>query len=127
MEQEKDELRYRFTAWLEVVVKRAKIDYIRQLRRRVKEISLDSDSLTNKLVYEQQEIHSDEFDFDNGKLSRLFEKLSSSKKRVLILLFVHNLEPEEVADKLGCTVQHVYNQRSTALKELRKNMGGNHD
>ena len=31
--------------------------------------------------------------------------------------------PEEVAAELGCSIQHIYNQRSVALKELRENIG----
>ena len=42
MNNNKDELKGRFTAWLEVVVKRAKIDYIRKLNRQPKFVPLDS-------------------------------------------------------------------------------------
>ena len=40
------------------------------------------------------------------------------------MLFVLEMEPEEIARELGCTVQNVYNQRSLALKRLRKALEG---
>lgn len=117
-----DELRYRFTAWMKIVVKRAKIDYIRQIKRRPKELSIDDKSLSYRLVYEQELIttNSNDFEFENKDLMRVFKGLSEKRKQILILVFVHNLSPEEVARKIGCSTQCVYNQQSLALKEFRK-------
>ncbi len=41
MRKGKDELKGKFTAWMKVVVKRAKIDYIRRLIRHSNEISIE--------------------------------------------------------------------------------------
>lgn len=124
MEQQNDDLRNRFTAWMQVVVKRAKIDYIRRLKKHANEISLDNNSVAQSLVCEMQESQTTDFDFDDEILAKVFEKLSLSKRHVLTLLFVHNYTPEEVAVELRCSIQHVYNQRSVALKELREHIGG---
>lgn len=41
------------------------------------------------------------------------------RRRILELLFIEGLEPIEVSELLGCSLQHVYNRRSAAIKELR--------
>lgn len=64
----------------------------------------------------------DGFDFENEHLAKLFMKLAPKKRKVLEMLFVHCLEPEDVAKNLQCTLQHVYNMRSLALKELKEKM-----
>ena len=51
-----------------------------------------------------------------------YTKLSSGKQRVLNMLFVKDMKPEEIAEELHCTVQHVYNQRSLAVKALKKQL-----
>lgn len=118
-----DELRYRFTAWMKIVVKRAKIDYIRRQNKRCKEISIESKNLSYKLVYEPQIIiDNNSFDFENKDLLRVFKKLSEKRKQILIFIFVNNFTAEEIAAKMNCSVQYVYNQHSLALKELRKGM-----
>lgn len=121
-----DVLRYRFTAWMKIVVKRAKIDYIRRLKKRPKELSIDDKNLSHKLVYEPQIItNCNDFDFENKDLLRVFKGLSERRKQILILIFVKNLSPEDVAEKMGCSVQYVYNQQSLTLKQLRKRMEEN--
>lgn len=124
MELKDDVLRCKFTAWMQVVVKRAKIDYIRCLKRHYNEISIEDNQLSDKLIAEPINIieSADEFEFDNEKLANLFMKLAPKKQKVLKMLFVNNMEPEEVAEQLHCTLQHVYNMRSLALKELKSKM-----
>lgn len=36
------------------------------------------------------------------------------------MLFVEERTPKEVAGRIGCSLRHVYKQRSQALKQLRK-------
>ena len=126
MRQDADDVRYRFTAWLKIVVKRAKIDYIRRLKKRPKELSIDDKKLSHELVYEPQLItNNNDFDFENKDLLRVFKGLSEKRKQILILIFVHNFTAEEVAAKMRCSVQYIYNQHSLALKELRNKMEDN--
>lgn len=101
MEQQNDDLRNRFTAWMQVVVKRAKIDYIRRLKKHVNEISLDNNAVTQSLVCEMQESRATGFDFDDETLAKVFEKLSLSKRCVLTLLFVHNIHPKRFLPSWG--------------------------
>ncbi len=121
MKLENDELRCKFTAWMQVVVKRAKIDYIRRLKRHYNEISIDDEKVLDKLQFKPiNEITLDDgFEFDNELLAKLFMKLTPQKRKVLELLFVHNMPAEEVTAELQCSLQHIYNLRSLAIKELK--------
>lgn len=122
--QEKDELRARFTAWLKTLLERAKIDYIRHEQLKPKTIALDM--VENDLYVPEPEaaVTHDSFDFENEMLKAAFMRLSSSQKNILVLLFVEQLNADEAAQKLGCTVQHVYNLRSKAIIALRKELIG---
>lgn len=126
MNHHRDELKGRFTAWMKVLVKRAKINFLRRLKRHSAEIPIGDENITQKLVYTPKMTNDKGlFDFDSKLMSDLFDELTQSKKRVLTLLFVCDMTPEEIAKELGCSVQHVYNQRSLALKELRKKLEAN--
>lgn len=118
---EKDELRARFTVWLKTLLRRAKIDYIRLERRYPKTVTLE---LTEKetAIPIPEIVIPNSFDFENDKLRAAFMRLSLSKRNILEMLFVQGLEANEAARELGCTIQHVYNLRSKALKELRKEL-----
>lgn len=126
MDQQNDDLRNRFTAWMQVVVKRAKIDYIRRLKAHPREVSIEDENVRNKLFYKPTESMrvANTFSFDNRRLETVYKKLSPQKRRILELLYVHNYTPEEVAGILHCCIRNVYNQRSLILKELRKKMNG---
>ena len=124
MEQEND-VRNRFTAWMQLVVKRARIDYIRSLKRRKNEIALNEEFFEDKLIYEPKDecLESvDGFAFANEKLMAALYSLPKKRREILELLFIHNLTSEEIAEKQNCTVQNIYNQRSLALKELKEKM-----
>ena len=125
MGQQNDELRYRFTAWMKVVVTNAKIDYIRRQNRHSNEISIENDKLADTLTYEPINEFDDlnGFNFDNGNLFAAFKKLTPKRKQVLELLYVRNLTPEEITVELQCSLQYVYNLRSLAIKELKTLLG----
>lgn len=59
------------------------------------------------------------FDFEEEKLERAFQSLTEQRQRILTMLFVEEKTPEEIAGKLGCSLQNVYKQRSKALTALR--------
>lgn len=124
MDQDND-VRNRFTAWMQLVVKRARIDYIRSLQRHKNEIALNEEFFEDKLIYEPKDegLESvDGFAFANEKLMAALYSLPKKRREILELLFIHNLTSEEIAEKLNCTVQNIYNQRSLALKELKEKM-----
>lgn len=123
MKKERDELRGRFTRFMEVTVRNARIDYLRKLKRQVPTVPLDG-------IPESQFGYADSlpsdvgFDFDDERLSQAFVELSSVRQRILTLLFVHEIKPSEIAWLLDCPVEYVYKQRSLAIKRLRRKLGG---
>ena len=64
----------------------------------------------------------DSFDFEEQRLAEAFRELPLMRRRILEMLFVEDLTPSEIAAKLHCSVQHVYNQRSLAIKRLRERL-----
>lgn len=88
------------------------------------EISIDDEKVLDKLQFEPiNEITLDDgFEFDNELLAKLFMKLTPQKRKVLELLFVHNMPAEEVTAELQCSLQHIYNLRSLAIKELKSKL-----
>lgn len=120
MEQEHDELRYEFTAWLKVVAHNARIDYIRKLKTHAQETGLDS-QLIETLAYEPrfEELGNESFNFEDDKIVTAFSKLPKSLKKILEMTYIRNMSSAEIAKKLKCSLQYVYARRSMALKMLR--------
>lgn len=124
-ESEKDELRARFTGWLEVTLYRAKLNYLKKQDRERNTIYVEA--LPEELLVEENPerkwIHGlteqSGFDFEEEKLERAFQKLTQQRQRILTMLFVEERTPEEIARQLGCSKQNVYKQRSQALAVLR--------
>ena len=123
MKKEKDELRGRFTRFMEVTVRNARIDYLRKLKRQVPTVPLDSIP-ESQLGYADFQPPDVGFDFDDERLSRAFVELPSVRQRILTLLFIHELKPSEIARLLNRSVEYVYKQRSQAIKRLRRMLGG---
>ena len=124
-ESEKDELRARFTGWLEVTLYRAKLNYLKKQERErntlyvgmLPEELLVEENMEQKWVHRLTEQKG--FDFEQGNLERAFQSLTQQRQRILTLLFVKEKTPEEIAGQLGCSKQNVYKQRSHALAALR--------
>ena len=117
----RDELRGRFTRFLEVTMKHVRQNYLRKLSREPKTISLDIVSEAEiPLIAGPTPYGEHEFTFEESRLAEAFRQLPMARQKVLICLFVEEMYPEEIAELMGCTVQHIYNQRSLAVKKLRK-------
>lgn len=117
----RDELRGRFTRFLEVAMKHVQQNYLRKLSREPKTISLDIVSeIEIPLIAGPTPYEEHEFTFEESRLAEAFRQLPMARQKVLIYLFVEEMYPEEIAELMGCTVQHIYNQRSLAVKKLRK-------
>lgn len=129
---EKDELRARFTKWLETVIRRAQIDYLRKYGRDYEIISIEEipeDAFAVSAEDNRWMISHDKsaFDFEEERLAKAFYELPLMRQRILTMLFVEEKKPEEIAKILHCSIQHVYNQRSLALKKLRILLGKDGD
>ena len=122
----KDELQARFTVWLEKVIYSAKIDYIRQSTKEPKRISLEDAERRNEIAYlqdiklEDYDISKGEYAFDNERIELAFSTLSKVARQVLLLLYVFDMAPDEVAFELGCSVQNIYKVRAHAIANLRE-------
>lgn len=120
-----NEIQYRFTAWLQKLVKRARIDYLRTKRNQNREDSLNKVSGIKNLTYEMKlvptkDLTKGEYDFEREDVARAFSSLSITKRKVLLFLFVEELTPKEVAELLCCTEQSVSNVKRKALKKLKE-------
>ena len=101
----------------------AQKNYLRTEGKRPKTISIDEIELpiTDTLLPKIETV-SGSFDFAEQQLADAFRELPLMRRRILELLFVDELSPAEIAQKLHCSVQHVYNQRSLAIKRLRERL-----
>lgn len=128
---ERDELRGRFTKWMQVLAYRTRRKYLAACVNRADKISLEDipeeflgvDDLPIVLTGEES------FEFEGEALEKAFACLPEKKRQVLICLFAMEQSPEEAAEKLGCTVQNIYNQKFLAVKSIRNSLkgGGCHD
>ena len=124
-QQENDELRARFTAWIEITLYRAKINYLKKQDKERKTIYVEA--LPEELLVEESQerkwVHrlteQNGFDFEEERLERAFQSLTGQRQRILTMLFVEEKTPAEIARRLGCSQQNVYKQRSQALNVLR--------
>ena len=62
------------------------------------------------------------FDFEEERLAKAFYELPLMKRKILEMLFVEEIKPEEIAKKLNCSSQYVYNQKFRAIKTLREQL-----
>ncbi len=124
-QQDHDQLRARFTQWLEKLIQRARIDYFRIVPRSVETISFEDIPeynlpFVNDSVFPASE--NTDFDFEEKRLAKAFYQLPLMKQKILTMLFVEELKPEEIASRLNCSANYVYTQKARALSKLRKLM-----
>ena len=118
---EHDELRARFTAWLETTVYRARLKYLEREKPKVNIVSIEelpesALAVSEKAAYANPK---SAFVFEEERLAEAFAKLPIKRQEILTMLFVEERKPEEIARILNCSPQHVYDQRYQALKKLR--------
>ena len=114
------ELLWRFTAYMEKVVHNARIDYLRSQDYLKKEGALVQLLADNLITYDDPiSVNENEFDFEEERLAAAFPRLTLMRRRILTLIYVDGMSPQEVADKLNCPIKLVYNHKHEALKRLR--------
>ena len=116
---EPDVLRARFTCWLEVLVYRARRKYLRKEEHRIKTISLDALPEEQWPIAPAPVLRETEFDFEEERLARAFSELSVERQKLLTLVFLYDLKPEEAAEVLHYSIKKFYNNKYEALKKLR--------
>ena len=125
---ERDELRAKFTRWLETVIKRAKIDYLRKYENRPETISYEDIPEKELIDLAQRELWPSStrmqtpYDFEEERLTKAFMELPLKRRQVMELLFLADLSETETAKRLNCSLQYVRNQWCIALKKLRSRL-----
>ena len=119
----RDELRGRFTRWIVITAKNAQKNYLRAEKKQLQTVPLEeADVAIVDTALLSAGVTPDSFDFEEQRLAEAFRELPLMRRRILEMLFVEELTPSEIAAKLHCSVQHVYNQRSLAIKRLRERL-----
>lgn len=124
---DQDRLRAEFTVWLDTLVRRAKLDYLRKHKTLPDIISLEELGEDNMAISEDEWtrhilLQEDDFNFEEEKLARAYAELPLMRKQILKLLYVDELEVKEIARLLNCSAQYVSNQKQKGIKHLRKRM-----
>lgn len=118
-----DELRARFTSWLDTTIYRARLKYLAEEANRIPCTSLDAVSEECLWSFDDYQFaisREHQFDFEEERLAKAFANLPVQRQQILTMLFVEERKPEEIARLLHCSVQHVYDQRYQTIRKLRK-------
>jgi len=124
-------LRYKFTAFLEVTIRKAKIDYVRiYVRKQSREATvgaiLESDcncmdmDLLSSMRFEER-------GFDNAALDQAFAALPDRMRKVLTCVYLYRMNADEIALVYGYKKSYVYKLKQEALKRLRTSIGAIQD
>lgn len=121
---QEDRLRARFTSWLTTLLRRARIDYLRQLERDPNTIAIDAIDEYQMAAEDKYFSMLSDFQFEEERLAQAFFSLSARKSEILKCLFAEQLTVEETAKRLHTTIENVYKEKSRALATLRKKLNG---
>ncbi len=114
----------KFTIWIKKVIQHARIDYLRHINRQISaelldEINEEYFSYEDTYNMDGVDLDSGSFDFEDELVERAFSKLTLKRRKILLMLFVGEYSPSEVADNLSISINRVYVERCLALKFLR--------
>ena len=129
-EGKNDELRARFTKWMEVTMYRARIDYLKKQNSKKRDVYIDDviDEITYRLCKTSDTssviLKQNSFKFTNDSVEDAFENLSKIERQVLIKLYAEDKKIKEVAGELGYSLSHTYRIKDAALNNLKKMLGG---
>jgi DNA-directed RNA polymerase specialized sigma24 family protein len=123
---EDEELRGRFTIWLEKTLLRKRNKYLSRMRAPYLVLSLDVLSETALPFFPEPEIRETDFCFEDEDLCFAYHQLYPQYRKLLIMLYVHQLKPSEIS-KLGyCKGTHqLYSIKYRILQELRAALSKN--
>ena len=118
-------------AMLKIIVKNAKIDYIRKNRREFETINIDGldvysnenieKEIINKIDEEIQAYRLEEI-FDDQNMFKNVKALTYSEKLVLFLYFIKMKNDEEIAKELFSTRSAINKKRLRAIEKIRKEL-----
>lgn len=124
---DRDELRAEFTVWLDTLIRRAKLNYLRQQKQQVETVSLDEIPEEMLPLDRKSEVSvvsdsSNDFDFVEERLANAFAELPLMRQQILQMIFIDEMKVGEIAEKIHCSPKYVSNQRLKGLKYLRERM-----
>ena len=122
--QDLDErLKARFTLWLDRLMYRARINYLQKYYSAPESIGLEQvpeELLAKEDAYDLAVKTDEGFVFEEERLAQAYRQLPLMKKQILSMLFVDQLSPAEIAERLNCSIRTVYNQKYRAIKALKE-------
>jgi RNA polymerase sigma factor (sigma-70 family) len=111
-----------FDAWAHTIVQNACRKFIHKAFKKSavpedKKVELDDDLVVpNELLLDVQALHNEA----GGELTEALEQLSEARRTVVQLIYFDEMEPLEVAQKMGKSVGAIYGLQFHALNDLRK-------
>ena len=123
-----NDIEIKFTAWLKVLVKRARLDYVRRKQHLKREIFFDDlgEQDIRYIISNNPTEFKEAFEtFENKDLSEIYEQLTDTQRSVLYRIFVCEETTTEIALSTGWSVQYIYNQKYLAIKKFREFFKGN--
>lgn len=117
-----DPLRGKFTRFLMYTVDNTVSNYLRKNRVREYPVGILK---SQRVDFSSEGSRLRGFDFNWDELAQAYCNLPRSYQKVLFLLLVEELTPQEAAKSLHCTVHQIYVRKSRAIKNLRDQLGGN--
>ena len=127
-----DALQYRFTAYVQKAIDRARWTYLKQCREDNQiVVSLDEMIEAGKDLSSSVDFDAAAFfsikDFEqlieNDALSRAILELSSKERQILALHIIYKVPIFEIADLLGANYNTMYSMYVRTLKKLAKKLG----
>ena len=113
--EENNNLKAEFTAWLNILAYRTKLNFIRNESKHTCNISFDESDVK---CYDGSE-DNPQFEFQCVWLREAFNYLPTSQQKILEMLYLKGKRVAEIASEMKCSQQNIYNQKSKALKFLR--------
>ena len=95
------------------------LNQLQKEQHRIKAISLEELPEDQQPTTPVPVLRETEFEFEEERLARAFSTLSADRQRLLTLLFLYDLKPEEAAEMLHYSIKKAYNSKYEALKKLR--------
>ena len=116
-----DVLRYRFTSWLTVLLRRAKSRYLLKLKHSIPTYPIDW--LPEELFFYEFDFcpaKQSDFYFENERLLKAYKDLRETWRKILIMIFIEEKTTREISRELNISLEQVWKIRSLALKRLRE-------
>ena len=117
----------KFTAWMKVLVKRARLDYLRKKYIQSREIFFeDLEGWDTRYVLKQLLIFSEpSIDlFENEDILEVYKQLSDTQRSIIYRFYVREQTIVELSAYTGWSVNYIYNQKCLAIKKFRERLKG---